>query len=255
VVSRALAGARHSGAQTQTLYLADEKPEYCIHCGHPCFTDARCVQEEAATVRSKTIAAADALVIGVPVYCWQVNALSAALFDKFRGPGGSWNVEMDNGCPAVGIAVAGGTGTGVFPALQSLYSWLCIWKFRPFEPLPVTRFNYDRALARAEALGGEIAGRQPAPFRGAWDVMVSYDNVPYMRYSRIDEFRWLAQEVRRSLSAHSEPAGVVAETGKLLDEGRKALETADAEAEARAVIEAYRKAAGAWDELESRGSS
>ncbi len=252
VVMRALEGASQSGAETQSLYLADEKPEYCIHCGHACFSDARCVQEESATRRSEIIAAADALVIGVPVYCWQVNALSAALFDKFRGAGGAWRGAMDNGCPAVGIAVAGGTGTGVFPALQSLYSWLCIWKFRPCDPLPVTRFNYDRILVKAESMGAQIAGQTAKPFRGAWDIMATYDRVPYMGYSHVDEFRWLAQEALQSLTGHAGTETLVETVRALLDRGEGAAEQGDIEAEAQAVIEAYRTSSSAWDEIESR---
>ena len=254
VVQRALKGARQSGAETQSIYLAEEKPEYCIHCGHACFSDARCVQEEAATARSEMIAAADALVFGVPVYCWQVNALSAALLDKFRGIGGAWNGAMDNGCPAVGIAVAGGTGTGVFSAIQSLYSWFCAWKFRPCEPLPVTRFNYNRILDKAESVGAEMAGQTAKPFRGAWDVMATYDGIPYRGYSHVDEFRWLAREALQSLSDQTGTEATLETVRGLLERGRQAAQREDPEAEAQSVLEAYRTASSAWNAIESRGS-
>ena len=33
VVSGVLAGAQATGAETGALYLIDEEPEYCAHCG------------------------------------------------------------------------------------------------------------------------------------------------------------------------------------------------------------------------------
>jgi len=127
VVAQALAGAQTVGARTDILYLADQSPEYCIACGHDCFGELDCAQEEEASLRSQRVDDADALVIGAPVYCWQVNGLTAALLDKVRLHTGPWTRGLMGGKPALAIAVAGGTGTGVFSALQSLTAWLCLW--------------------------------------------------------------------------------------------------------------------------------
>ena len=120
VLAAILSDAESLGHATETVYLADEKPEYCTHCGGPCFTDGRCAREPGATSRSQKICRTDALILGAPVYCWQPNALTCALFDKFRIPNGTWVDSSKPGIPAMGIAMAGGTGTGVFPALQSI---------------------------------------------------------------------------------------------------------------------------------------
>jgi multimeric flavodoxin WrbA len=192
VVSRILAGAEKADAQTEMLYLADENPVPCVHCGHPCFSDGVCAKEDTATDRSMRIESFDAIILGAPVYCWQPNALTCALFDKFRLTSGAWSRGPANGRYALGVAVAGGTGTGVFPALQSIYSWLCIWQYVPLKPLPVTRFNYQRALQEAPELGSELANAKQEPFRETADLMVAYDELPFMSYSHVDEFHWLA---------------------------------------------------------------
>ena len=76
---------------------------------------------EDAFRRSQQVYAADAVVLGAPVYVWQVNGLTANFIDKLR---------LMNECqppcrtfharPARGIAVAGGTGTGLVAAVQSI---------------------------------------------------------------------------------------------------------------------------------------
>ena len=43
VVTRILEGARSAGGATSILYLVDENPGYCVHCGYPCFASVLCV--------------------------------------------------------------------------------------------------------------------------------------------------------------------------------------------------------------------
>jgi len=243
IVSRVLSGARAAGVEADLLYLIDEQPGYCIHCGHACFAEGDCVQEEGATTRSRRVSAADALVICAPVYCWQPNGLTAALFDKVRMTSGSWTRGSQHGRPALGIAVAGGTGTGVFPALQSMYAWLCLWKFRPLDPLPVTRFNLARVLEDAASYGRTLAESSPRPFAGVWEQMLTYDNLPYMDYGRVDEFRWLAEQIVAGLEARGGSEEQIAPIKRLLDEGRA---KGDRAGEARKYVQAYRTGAKTW---------
>jgi hypothetical protein len=243
VVSRVLEGARVAGAETETLYLIDAEPEYCIHCGHGCFAKGDCIQEEGATARSRQLEAADALVVCAPVYCWQPNALTVALFDKARLMTGSWNRGTQHGRPALGIAVAGGTGTGVFPALQSIYAWLCLWKYRSLDPLPVTRFNLERVLDEAESLGWTLAERATQPFDGVWEQMLTYDRLPYMDYGRVDEFRWLAEQIAIGLEARGERSGAIRQA---LDQANACAARGDRKGEAKRCIEAYQAGREAW---------
>ena len=246
MVSQILLGAREAGADTDVLYLSDEQPQYCIHCGHACFTEGDCLQEEEATSRSRRVEAADALVICAPVYVWQPSGLTVAFFDKIRMMTGPWSRGEQHGRPALGIAIAGGTGSGVFPALQSIYSWLCVWKFRPHDPLPVTRFNLDRALDGAEARGRALAESSPDPFLGTSDLMLTYDSLPYMDYSHVDEFRWLAEQILAGLEARGEDQTKTDAVKHLLEEGRSRATKGDREGEAKNHIEAYRLGAALW---------
>lgn len=240
LVARALDGARAAGADTEILQLRDENPEYCIHCGHSCFTTGDCIQEGAATARSRRVEAADALVLAAPVYVWQVNGLTAAFFDKLRLSTGAWNREAQHGRLALGIAVAGGTGSGVFPALQSIYAWLCLWKFRPLRPLPVTRFNLDSALDEAEARGRALASQPRQPFADAADLMATYDALPYMSYSRTDELWWLAQQLYLAKQADDGSVQFCNELARIIDEGRAFQSQGKLAEAARCYISAYR---------------
>jgi NAD(P)H-dependent FMN reductase len=246
IVSAILAGAETAGAATELLYLIDEEPQYCIHCGHDCFGEGDCAQEAAATLRSQRVGAADALVLCAPVYCWQPNGLTATLFDKVRLTSKPWNRGTPNGRPALGIALAGGTGTGVFPALQSIYAWLCLWKFRPLEPLPLTRFNMDRALARADELGVALAAQEARPFASTAELMVTYDRLPYMGYGRVDEFRWLAQQILAGLRTRAAAADVAETVSQLLAQAETRAAEGDALGEMQHILDAYLNGRTAW---------
>jgi NAD(P)H-dependent FMN reductase len=246
VVSEVLAGAHAAGAQTDLLYLIDEEPHYCIHCGHACFAEGDCVQEEAATARSQRVEGEDALLIAAPVYVWQPCGLAAAFFDKVRLTTGPWTREGQHGRPALGIAVAGGTGTGVFPALQSIYAWLCLWKFRPLEPLPVTRFNLDRVLDGARSRGRALAECLARPFAGVWDQMLTYDALPYMDYGRVDEFRWLAEQIVAGLERRGGAGEQVAQIQRLLAGGETCAASGDRKGAAQKYVAAYQAGAGIW---------
>jgi NAD(P)H-dependent FMN reductase len=246
VVDRVLAGARAAGAETEALDLIDEEPQYCVHCGHACFEEGDCAQEAEATARSQRVAAADALVICAPVYCWQPNGLTAALFDKVRLPTGPWSREGQHGRPGLGIALAGGSGTGVFPALQSIYAWLCLWKYRPLDPLPVTRFNLERVLGEAEALGRLLAETPPQPYDGGGEQMLTYDRLPYLGYGRIDEFRWLAERILTDLEVRGKTGNQVEVAQRLLAEARACATRGDQAGEAERLVEAYRAGERAW---------
>ena len=246
IVSRILEGAQNAGAEVEMAHLIDEMPEYCVHCGYGCFTNGECAREPAATVRSQAVDAADALVICAPVYCWQPNGLTAALFDKVRLTTGPWTRDSQHGRPALGIAVAGGTGTGVFPALQSIYAWLCLWKFRPMAPVPVTRFNLARVVKEAPAYGQKLATSGPQPFADTADLMLTYDALPSLAYGRIDEFRWLAEQTAAGLESRGKAAAQVKVLQRLLDEGRACRARGDARGEAERIIQAYQAGVQAW---------
>ena len=145
-VQSALEGAKSIGAETEVMYLVDRKPKPCIHCGGGCFSDASCRTEADAARRSQELYEADAIVLGAPVYIWQINGLTAAFIDKIRLIDCKPPCRTSNARPALGISVAGGTGTGLISAIQSIYKFFCLWGFYAIDPLPVSRHNFQKAL-------------------------------------------------------------------------------------------------------------
>ncbi|MHB0878204.1 MAG: flavodoxin family protein [Anaerolineae bacterium] len=196
LVNAVLEGAGRAGARVSIRYLVDWPLEHCTHCGSPCFAQGRCSQSEAANELSGLVNAADALVIGAPVYVWQINGLTHAFMDRYRIPGGATLARKPNGKPAVAIAVAGGTGTGVFGSLRSLVDFLCLWGYRVTEGLPATRYDIEAMMQAAERAGRELAeaAKAPRPFAGTAELLAYYDD-PRFRYGdHTDEMIWLAEQ-------------------------------------------------------------
>lgn len=196
----ALRGARDAGAETSLLYLADEDLKPCRACGGRCFDTQVCVQDEVATTRHAQLQHADGLVMCVPVYCWQLNGLTSLFIDKMRWDTGSV-LRPRNRRAALGIACAGGSGTGCVLALQALYRYFYNWAFHGISPIPVTRFNFDVALEEAAQGGARLVARLREgvePFGSLGEAMLDYESLPYMGYTPVDE---LALIVRQQLTA------------------------------------------------------
>ena len=101
------------------------------------------------------------------------------------------------GLPALGVAVAGGTGNGLVSGLRPLYHFFKIMQMRAVEPVPATRFNFNQSLTRCGELGGRIAMmiESRTPFNGLEERLVWYDNLPYLGLSCAGERRLLADLV------------------------------------------------------------
>jgi hypothetical protein len=115
----------------------------------------------------------------------------------------------------------------------------------PLDPLPVTRFNLDRVLARAGSLGQRLAEQVSRPYAGVWEQMLTYDDLPYVGYGRIDEFRWLAEQIAEGLEARGEQAKL-REIRRLLDEGKACASSGDQACAAQRYVEAYQTGRQAW---------
>lgn len=199
VVSHVLEGAAQKGAEVDLIFLADENIDPCIHCGFNCFSELECKQNKGSQELFQQVSAADGLVLGAPVYIWQTNSLTISFIEKLRLSCGPWDRDIDNHRSALGIAVAGGTGTGVFPALKSIYSFFNLWKFNPLTPLPVTRFNFDAALRAAEEKGKKMGSNKIENISQTAEIMAHYDQLEFADYTRADEFCWLAEKIIEDL--------------------------------------------------------
>jgi multimeric flavodoxin WrbA len=239
MVKAALAGAEAAGAQVSIRYLADWPLQHCVHCGAPCFAQGRCSRSPEANQLSAAIHAADALVLAAPVYCWQTDGLTHIFMDRFRIPGGSTLARTPNGKAALAVAVAGGTGTGVFASLRSLLDFLCLWGYRATDGLPVTRYNIEAMLRAAERAGRDLAeaARAPRPFADAAELLAYYDDPRFAYGSHIDEMIWLAEQA--VTAGYSDEA----EIRRLCAEARS-LRTTDPRAAATRAVEAFEMARG-----------
>lgn len=81
LVARALEGARKAGAETETIFLGDLTIKECDGC-HACWTGAECPKRDDMNDIFKAINAADALVLGTPVYWYGPTALMVGFVDR-----------------------------------------------------------------------------------------------------------------------------------------------------------------------------
>lgn len=146
------------------------------------------------------------------------------ILKMFRVFGLSGQLE---GLPALGIAIAGGTGNGLISGLRPVYHFFQFMQMRALEPIPVTRFNLDQAVNRAEDLGNQIAGmtQERNPFGSRDECLLWYDRLPYLGENRATERRLLSAIIyeavpeRRRLDIEGDlaRADILAASGRSLD--------------------------------------
>ena len=197
LVLAALKGSAEAGATTELIQLSEYVVAACKDClPWVCADNLKCTYEdEAFEYVSQKILNSGALILGTPVYWWDTSGLVKYLILKmFRVYARTAPLQ---GLPALGLAIAGGTGNGLISGLRPVYHFFQMLQMRALEPLPATRFNFNQALTRATELGGQIAGmtKKRAPFKGLEERLVWYDNLPYLGLSRAGERRLLADLV------------------------------------------------------------
>ncbi|MHB0857568.1 MAG: flavodoxin family protein [Anaerolineae bacterium] len=233
LVDAALQGASGAGAETGKLYLVD----YAIQA----FTGQGGADEGirfCPAELSAAVARADALVIAAPVYWGDINGLTKDFMDSVRLPH-----AQGNGLPALGAAIAGGSGKGLLSGVQSIYHWFCHKQMRAIDPTPVSRFNMSEALARMAASGARLVkmAAQRVPFTGdtadeRWgDVVAWYADLPYLRDGPAEEFLMLARQL---LTEAGE--GADRRAWALFDQALAARERSDLAEAGRLAVETYR---------------
>ena len=226
LVTRAIEGSKEAGAETEIIYLIDyDIPQW---------------SEEHTTAPEELIQImdnADAYVLGAPVYVLDINGLTKDFIDAL--------VLTDfltkaNGKPALGIAVAGGGG-GATLAVRTIYWFFLAFSLRGINPLPVSRFNYDRALREAYESGKHLVELEKKPFKkkklfyeyeeeeervlSLAERNEYYFRLPFMNYDLVDEILWLAEqvmEVSKEKGINIDKAKMEYEKAKeLIRQGRK----------------------------------
>ena len=165
------------------------------------------------------------LVLGTPVYWLDTSAMVRYLFLKmFRIYAMSGKLK---GLPALGVAIAGGTGNGLITGLRPVYHFFQIMQMRALDPVPATRFDLSQATERAEEQGHKIAGmrRERQPFDNWEECLLWYDDLPYLRENRAGERRLLAgiaseaipDERKTEINGDLARADILAAAGRPLD--------------------------------------
>ena len=191
LVGAALEGAASAGAQTHTVYLADYAIRPFTGSGGSSQALTYCPAELSALCEE-----AAGLVLGAPVYYGDISGLAKDFMDTVRIPN-------ENGKPALGTAIAGGSGKGLLSGVQSIYHWFYHRQMRAIDPTPASRFNMEEALRDLRASGALLASlaRDPRPFPGEgredrWaDVLAHYATLPYLDRDPVDEFVLLATQL------------------------------------------------------------
>jgi len=178
LVTRSLEGAASTGVETEKVYLVDfEVPFYT--------EEANCDEQ-----LNRLCEKADALVVGAPVYYGDLNGLTKDFMDTVR-------ISGANGKHGLGISVAGGTGKGLCLGIQSIYSFFYHRKMRGIGPSPVSRFNFEKARETLYYSGQKLARicEEKKPFENLWDRIEHYENLPYLKYTFLDEIFFLAEQL------------------------------------------------------------
>jgi len=81
LVSTVLEGAADAGATTKIFKLAEMDIADCISC-YACKSKGTCAIDDDMHILYDAIQAADAIVLGSPVYFWQVNSIVKRFMDR-----------------------------------------------------------------------------------------------------------------------------------------------------------------------------
>jgi len=85
LVQEVLNGASAAGAETEYLNITDVKLDFCIACGK-CHQIGYCILKDDFEPLMSKIMAADGLVVGSPVYIYQISAQLKVWVDRLGGP-------------------------------------------------------------------------------------------------------------------------------------------------------------------------
>ena len=245
LVSSALDGAASVGADIETVSLAKYRIIQCVEDRSECWSDGICRRSQVATMLSRKLDESDAIVLGAPVYQHDVNGLTKDFMDTTR--------TLDtNGKPALGITLAGGTGKGLTSALKSIYNFFFGRELRGIDPLPVSRFNYQKALSEAYASGQNLAEMLTSrrPFRDLSERIAYYYSLKYMDYDIVDENLLLAQQLIENLAPFEQVKPLFEEARREYSTAEK-LVTQGRKTEAIVyIVNSYEAGAKAWARLE-----
>lgn len=81
LLKNVLSGVEEAGGETQFLKLADLTINYCRGCG-TCRASGECVMQDDMNRVIETIQQSDIVVLGSPIYAWQVSGNTKVFMDR-----------------------------------------------------------------------------------------------------------------------------------------------------------------------------
>jgi len=230
LIDAALAGAASNEARTQKITLVDYDVRPFTGSGGSAEAHTVCPAE-----LSELCEEADAIVLGAPVYFGDINGLAKDFMDTVR-------ITNSNGKPALGFAIAGGSGKGLISGVQSIYHWFYHRQMRAIDPTPVSRFNMEAASSSLRESGDWLVdlAKHKRPFPGErsddrWaDVLAHYATLDYFNSGPVDEFILLAQQL-----INISTGDVAAQAQAELVQALALIEAGDRSACARHAVRAY----------------
>lgn len=152
-------GAFKGGGEVEKIFLSDFKIERCRQCKDNgwgiCEEKGKCVINDDFPDLIKKIASADIIVFATPVYFSELSESIRAFIDRLRR-----TCINDDAHPeyreklAIGICMAGGSGSGAVACCLSLETALLRCGFNVVDMISVNRQNIDVKLKILETTGG-----------------------------------------------------------------------------------------------------
>ena len=177
-VNELLSAARDRGAETDRIFLLDQHIEFCTNC-RTCMQEpgperGKCILRDDMDSILKKIGGADAIVIGAPVNCGDVNALTRKFFERCVGYAAYWpwgtkipkmrKRKRTKKAVLVSSSAAPGWYSRIFtPALGSLKKMAKLLGAKPVGTLFLGFVNQeevrlsDKIRHKARCLGRELA--------------------------------------------------------------------------------------------------
>jgi multimeric flavodoxin WrbA len=191
LIDAVLEGAKSREVEAKKIYLVDYEVKSFRGLGGPDEAFRYCPGD-----LGRLCEEADAIALGAPVYWGDINGLTKDFMDIVKLP-------YTTGKPALGIAIAGGSGKGLLSGVQSIYHFFYHKQMRGIDPTPVSRFNLAETLEKLRISGAKLAdlSKNMKPFPGKtaddrWPAVVAYyATLKYLNCDPVDEFIMLAQQL------------------------------------------------------------
>jgi multimeric flavodoxin WrbA len=193
LVDATLEGSRSREVETQKVYLVDYDVKQFRGTGGSIEANKYCPEE-----LSRLCEEAHAIVLGAPVYWGDINGLTKDFMDTVR-------ISNSRGKPAVGIAIAGGSGKGLLSGVQSIYHFFFHKQMKGIDPMPVSRFNLEESIETLRTSGAKLADLSKSQkFEERSDeywteVSTDYAALKYLKCDHVDEFVMLSEQLIQAL--------------------------------------------------------